>query len=616
MTSKTSNKYTAFNRCISLMGWTIKKYKYTLLIYTILLFLSFPMMAVFCITSKVPMTFEGNDTGFIMYNAFFSTVAVSFSVIISFINFAYMQKKTSVDWYFSFPMTRRNMFVSKYLASAVMSIVPVILISFIGLLIQVTTIDLSSFFASLMMLILAILSNISFVALLSVCCGTTIDGIISYCVISMIYPIAWALVYYLPTLVLPGYVALDISMTLLTALVPFVSHYMGTFLGDLDQFTSYQFIHIGWWLLFTVLCTAGSIVLIKRRRTEAAQNAFAFNIPAIIIKIVSGFVGGVALGLLFSVLSYSSDMFYLWFLAGAVIGAFCVTFLLHIIYARGTKGYSRSLLQFACAIVLISVFFISLITGWFGYVSNVPKAEDVKSVGIYLYDSEGGYSLYTIDEDTNLGYNHIDKYITFEDKETIEDAIKIHQGIVNNLDNIYDFPYNFDSSNRAVIRMDEDNRFLKLKLNYTLNNGRHITREYEYGELSGEVQNMLADFVTSRLYDYNIISNYVDRFTEIISLEYIDYETDTGILVNQENFSDMDKMLEALKTDIYNNKDMDESDSDAKGKIYITASDKYHKLIRLDIVINDNFENVMALLSSVNENAYSKGYADLNTETA
>ena len=127
---------------------------------------------------------------------------------------------------------------------------------------------------------------------------------------------------------------------------------------------------------------------------------------------------------------------------------------------------------------------------------------------------------------------------------------------------------------------------------------------------------MLADFVTSRLYDYNIISNYVDRFTEIISLEYIDYETDTGILVNQENFSDMDKMLEALKTDIYNNKDMDESDSDAKGKIYITASDKYHKLIRLDIVINDNFENVMALLSSVNENAYSKGYADLNTETA
>ena len=164
--------------------------------------------------------------------------------------------------------------------------------------------------------------------------------------------------------------------------------------------------------------------------------------------------------------------------------------------------------------------------------------------------------------------------------------------------------------------MDEDNRFLKLKLNYTLNNGRHITREYEYGELSGEVQNMLADFVTSRLYDYKIISNYVDRFTEIISLEYLDYETDTGILVNQENFSDMDKMLEALKTDIYNNKDMEESNSVAKGKIYITAFDKYHKLIRLDIVINDNFENVMALLSSVNENAYSKGYADLNTETA
>lgn len=596
MTSKTSNKHTAFNRCISLMGWTVKKYKYTLLIYTILLFLSFPMMAVFCITSKVPMTFDGNDTGFIMYNAFFSTVALVFSVVISFINFSYMQKKTSVDWYFSFPMTRRSMFVSKYLASAIMSIVPMVLISIVGLLIQVTTIDLGTFFACLMMLVLAILSNIAFVGLLSVCCGTTVDGIISYCVISMIYPIAWAMVYFLPGLVLPGYVSSDISITLFTALVPFVSHYFGVFLGNIHQFTSYQFIHMGWWLLFTVLCTAGSIILIKRRRAESAQNAFAFNIPAVIIKIVAGFVGGVSLGLLFSVLSYSSGVFYLWFLAGAVVGTFCVVFLLHIIYSRGTKGFSRSLLQFAFSLVLICLFYIPLITGWFGYVTNVPKADEVESVGVYLYDSEGECSIYTLDEDTSVGYNKVDRYVVFDDEETIQKVIDIHGKVVDNIENLYDFPYNFDRNEKKYSNLSYDDRFLTLKLNYTLKDGSHVVRNYEYAELSSKVQDMLEDFANSQMYSYNMISASMDKFTDILDFDYYNYEGDTGIVIRAEDISNMTEFFEALKTDIRNTKD-----DETIGVIDINARNSDGNIIRMSISVKKDFENTLSLIENMKD---------------
>lgn len=609
MTSKTSNKHTTFNRCISLMGWTVKKYKYTLLIYTILLFLSFPMMAVFCITSKAPMTFAGNDTGFVMYNMFFSTVALVFSVVISFINFSYMQKKTSVDWYFSFPMTRRSMFVSKYLASAVMSIVPMVLISIVGLLIQVTTIDLGTFFACLMMLVLAILSNIAFVGLLSVCCGTTVDIIISYCVISMIYPIAWAMVYFLPGLVLPGYVSSDVSVTLFTALVPFVSHYFGVFLGNIHQFTSYQFIHIGWWLLFTALCTAGSIFLIKRRRAESAQNAFAFNMPAVIIKIVAGFVGGVSLGLLFSVLSYSSDVFYLWFLAGAVVGTFCVVFLLHIIYSRGTKGFSRSLLQFAFSLVLICLFYIPLITGWFGYVTNVPKADEVESIGIYLYDTEGGYSLYTLDEDTSVGYNKVDRYVVFDDEETIQKVIDIHSGVVDNIENLYDFPYNFDRNEKKYSNLSSDARFLTLKLNYTLKDGSHVVRNYEYAELSPEVQDMLTDFVNDQLYDYNLISASVDKFSDVIDFEYYNYNSNTGIVVKAEDISNMPEFLEALKTDIKNNKD-----NETIGEINLTAHNVDGNIIRMNISVKKDFKNTLFFINTLKNSG--EEYSEIGMEQA
>lgn len=598
MTSKTSSKKSAFNRCMSLMEWTVKKYKYTLLIYTILLFLSFPMMGIFCITGNNPMTFSKNDTGFIMFNVLFSTAAVVFSVVISFINFSYIQKKTSVDWYFAFPMTRRSMFVSKYAASAVMSIVPMLIMAFAGLLIQVTTIDLKAFFASLLMLVLAILSNIAFVALLSVCCGTTVDGIISYCVISVIYPIAWSLVYFLPTLVLPGYVSLDLSLTLLTALVPFVSHYMGVFPGDLSRFGSYHLIHLAWWLVFVLLCTAGSIFLIKRRRAESAQNAFAFNIPAIVIKIVAGFVGGVILGMLFSVLSYSSNLFYLWFLAGAVVGAFCVTFLLHIIYSRGTKGFSRSLLQFACAIVCICLFYIPLITGWFGYVANVPDVESVESVGVYVGDTDGTYNLYTVNDDTNTGYNKVDRYIKFDDSEAISDIIDIHRAIVDNLDNVYDFPYNFDRSVR-IIENAGTNRFYNLKIDYVLKSGRHLVREYEYGELSSDVQDMLEKFVNSQKYGDKLVNNYLERFKEIESFEYYSY--DKNIMVKNDDISNMPKLLEAVKEDI---KNIPEEKGESIGNLQIIAADQEGKTFHMDISITSDFKNTLEFIDKLDVNDF------------
>lgn len=598
MTSKTSNKRGSFERCRALMGWTIKKYKYTLLIYTILLFLTFPMMGVFCITGKNPMTFEANDTGFFMFNILFSDVAVIFSVVISFINFSYMQKKTSVDWYFSFPMTRRTMLVSKYMASAVMSIVPMLLMAFAGLLIQISSINKERFFASLLMLTLAILSNISFVGLLSVCCGTTVDGIISYSVITIIYPIAWSLVYFLPTLVLPGYVSSDISLTLLTAIVPFVSSFMGVLPGDLIPFSTYQYTHLCWWLLFTVLCTAGSIFLIKRRRAESAQNAFAFNLPAIIIKIVAGFVGGVALGLMFSVLSYSGDMFYLWFLGGAVLGAFSVTFLLHIIYSRGTKGFSRSLLQFAFAIVSICLFYIPLITGWFGYVANVPDVESVESVGVYVGDTDGTYNLYTVNDDTNTGYNKVDRYIKFDDSEAISDIIDIHREIVDNLDNVYDFPYNFDRSVR-IIENAGTNRFYNLKIDYVLKSGRHLVREYEYGELSSDVQDMLEKFVNSQKYGDKLVNNYLERFKEIESFEYYSY--DKNIMVKNDDISNMPKLLEAVKEDI---KNIPEEKGESIGNLQIIAADQEGKTFHMDISITSDFKNTLEFIDKLDVNDF------------
>lgn len=608
MTSKTSNKREGVKRCMSLMAWTVKKYKYTLLIYTVLLFLSFPMMGIFCITGNTPMTFEKNDSGFVMFNLLFSTLAVVFSVIISFINFSYMQKKKSVDFYFAFPMTRRSMFVSKYLASILMSVAPMAAVAFIGLLIQIGTINIGMFFASLMMLILAILSNISFVALLSVCCGTTVDGIISYSVISVSYPVAWALIYFLPTLVLPGYVSANMSATLITALVPFLSHYLGVFLGDIGSFTSYQFIHIGWWLLFTLLCTAGSIFLIRRRHAESAQNAFAFNMPAIIIKIVSGFVGGVTLGILFSVLSYSSDLFYLWFLAGAVVGAFCVTFLLHIIYARGTKGFSRSLLQFAVAIVCICLFYIPLITGWFGYDANVPDIESVESVGVYAGDNEGPYNVYSVIEDTNTGYRNINRYIEFEDSGSFSDIINIHSAIVQDLDNIYDFPYNFDRSIRIMNSDSYDNRFYSLKLDYTLKNGKHLVREYEYAELSGEVQDMLADFVDSQKYGEKFVNSYLDRFAEIQYFEYYSY--DKGISVGKEDISNMPDLLAAIKEDI---KNIPNEKKDVLGNLNINAVDNEGKGINMSVNITSDFKNTLEFIDSLKETSFYQSYADTQT---
>ena len=590
MTSKTLNNNSTLGKTLSVMWWTIKKYKYTLIIYSIILFLTFPMVSVFYAVNNMSMSFDKTTFEFSLYNTLFAAAGIIFSVVISFINFSYMQKKTSVDWYFSFPMSRRSMFASKYLASLVMSIVPILFMTLLGALIRLYQVNFYVLFTSFMMLVLAIVSNISFAALLSVCCGTTVDAIISYCVISIIYPMAWGLIYFLPDMILPGYVSNNISVTLITALVPFVSQFAGIYAYmDSSDYSMYQTIHIVWWLIFIVLCMVGSFLLIRKRRAEMAQNAFAFSIPSFIIKVFAAVVSGIGLGLIFNSMGVKLDLFYLWFVLGAAIGVFSCNFFLHIIYFRGAKGFLKNLIQAAVSFVIVCVIYFSVITGGFGYVSRVPDVEDIQGVKIHMEDTHGSYSYYT---DNRFG---TEAGVYFEDENIIKTVQSTHKGIVDNLNSVYGFPYNLNKQEKMGEAQDKDARFYSFRIDYTLKNGSHLVREYQRGEIPPFAQDVLEKIMTSSDYKKELAGNFFSEDVRLETIEY--YSADTSMVITSSD-ADFTPFLEALKKD-FESAPYVEFDYMNTGRLDLTAIDNGGRRVRFNLNIDENYENTLKELEKL-----------------
>lgn len=558
--------HSSAKQIMNIFWWTIKTSVPVLIVFTIVLMLSAPLISSVLVIDdamRAAKTIGSSDSDYLcefitgMYGTIFVFVGLIFSVIASARNFGYMHNKRTVDTFYSLPVSRTSMLLGRYFATLAVIIVPIIFATSYMAIISATYDNCAMIlFKYMLMYILGVTAIISLMAFLSVCCGTLVDAIISFFIINIVYPILVLVCQLFPANLVLGYTAdaMNLEPTFICALSPLISPYFGIWSYKYSEgFTYHHAIHLGWFLLFIALCVLGSLLIVKSRKSETAQNNVVSGIPKYVIMVISSFLIGLCFGWGFANLGYDiTALQYIWFWIGAFIGSSAIFLVLHIFYNKGFKGFLRSVIIYAAMMAVSLMMFTCVTSGWFGYESYIPDDNAIESA--MLVTNRTRYD---------------DTIPEFTDEESINCIRDIHAQIIED---------NKDNDKYIVGTSDDyyDSTYYDITIEYTLKNGMKIKRGYNEADDLDGVQNQIENFVQSGTYALKTNPIF---FRDIEDLSYVEIYPYQNKVVDYSSYlwlnpyNDTDKEIiseitEAVKTDINENVDVVYDNSDTYEVLY------------------------------------------------
>lgn len=481
MTSTVSFK-DKLKQIFSVILWDLKGCKGSLMVYTILasVFTVIIFTLVFVLTAdqtsfsslfstessqKISLS-EKMQVFQVISSAVIGFLTLIFAIIYTVQIFSYMHNKRKVDFYGSLPISRARLFLAKYGAAYLFSIVPMLV--FMGIIaiasICTGTLLLPQVTNMYVNFIVGTLACISAYGFLSACCGTTFNTVIMFIAVCACYPLSMVFVRAYIDAFFTGAYTQTFSKSFITNALNPISAYFGN--------------NLIYWLVFSAACIAFGTLLIMKRRSERAQTSFAYYIPCHIIKVIVSFLTGMFLGTMFGSLNVFCNG-----VGGFVFGfilASAPTFLIvHMIFYKGLKQIVRTIPIYAglAVVVIVGVALINLDV--FGYNTYVPKSEDVKSAGIIL-------TQHYYPKDKNFSRVMSKSAEDFTSSSDIDSIVKIHNNIINSkstkLKSVGKFKtvWGFMLYN-AFDDLSYDDVYA---ITYKLNNGRKVNRFYSASMIS------------------------------------------------------------------------------------------------------------------------------------
>lgn len=481
MTSTVSFK-DKLKQIFSVILWDLKGCKGSLMVYTILasVFTVIIFTLVFVLTAdqtsfsslfstessqKISLS-EKMQVFQVISSAVIGFLTLIFAIIYTVQIFSYMHNKRKVDFYGSLPISRARLFLAKYGAAYLFSIVPMLV--FMGIIaiasICTGTLLLPQVTNMYVNFIVGTLACISAYGFLSACCGTTFNTVIMFIAVCACYPLSMVFVRAYIDAFFTGAYTQTFSKSFITNALNPISAYFGN--------------NLIYWLVFSAACIAFGTLLIMKRRSERAQTSFAYYIPCHIIKVIVSFLTGMFLGTMFGSINVFGNG-----VGGFVFGfilASAPTFLIvHMIFYKGLKQIVRTIPIYAglAVVVIVGVALINLDV--FGYNTYVPKSEDVKSAGIIL-------TQHYYPKDKNFSRVMSKSAEDFTSSSDIDSIVKIHNNIINSkstkLKSVGKFKtvWGFMLYN-AFDDLSYDDVYA---ITYKLNNGRKVNRFYSASMIS------------------------------------------------------------------------------------------------------------------------------------
>lgn len=461
--------------------WSLKQRFGIMLLYMALLFMALPMILLLVITNtrdnanlysvngasvtQMEQSFSGALR--VLLPVLIVPLTLLFVLILSVMLYNYMHQKRSVDYFHSLPAGRTPLLLGKFFAGLTMIFIPLTVnFGIVAVLIAAnnlgSAVPLISILYDLLWAMLMVTAAFSFTVLMAVCSGTTMDMVISAIVINLAYPILILLCQVTASSVLPGLDLTDNLMNVYTfAFAPFAAAFM-PFLP-----TSYSGSTMGspftvWWIFLTIVLVAACIALYRKRKSESAENNFAFPLPKIIIRFTATAAVGLGLGFLFISMTANNNQFY--FFLGVFLGSLITHIIAEVIYSRGFKGLKKSFVYYGAFAALFLIAYLPLSFGFFGYDTRIPATAEVASVSFdNAYTSNNNGAAKVLDEKGNTLATIAGKLTS---PENIDMVRTIHQTMID----IYKqngYPYKLMANNSGTIR-----------ITYHLKNGHTLTRIY------------------------------------------------------------------------------------------------------------------------------------------
>ncbi|MCI9617902.1 MAG: hypothetical protein HFG31_07870 [Eubacterium sp.] len=575
-------------KALSMFGWTMKRYKGISIAYAAMLFITFPLIEILVIfQNKKRFTSDGviDMSALNVVGTLFVLVAVIFATVFAIVSFSYMHNKRCVDLFGSLPMSRRTLFFTRYISVLVQTIVPLLIMGTMGALLTMKSEYFISSMKMVAMLVLGVTGIVSFIAVLSLCCGTVVDVIVSFLVINGVYPICILICNMFPATILPGFgIEENVNFSLYTLLSPVFAPFAGIWERE-------KTLYIVWWIVFSIILTGVCYILSKKRKAETAQNAFVFVMVEQVIKFFSGFTVGFGMGWIFAQIggnsneSYKSQ--YVWFFVGLCIGAFLTAGILHLIYHRGISKILSSLLIGVADIVVAVVFVVVIITGAFGYDERVPDVRDIEAVSVAL-NGQGSYHV----DGKDIRKNYI------SERAFIETVVGAHKVIIKREMAEKDGTYPIDmSTHHATYEGDEEYVAEEVEISYRLKNGEIIHRDYIGIYSEEEVVKMSQSL--------GLYKNEMQTLKEIPldDIDRIEMEEEQDIRINLTGSSDkIKKMKEAVMRD-YDSLGIEKADfGEVVYTLYFPCYNSRDEYIEIKIPITQKCKNTMKILDTEYKN--------------
>lgn len=509
-------------------------------------------------------------------------ISLFLGITLALTNFKYLYKKSITDMNYALPLSGTQRFFADYLSGCIMYIAPIfgaILLSIAILGIGTPIVpEINEFWKNfdfvlkvIFIVLIAIIQFYTLTVLAIVFCGNTFESIFSIFAFNVLIPASIACVW----VALCQSYAYGIDQSAIfynniftsTSPIGAISFFfiVADSIDYADTFNAFLYTK---WIIITLVVTAlyliAAYLLYRHRKAEDVSKPYVYK---------SAFYAIMTMGT-FCVLSLFIN--FGGFLAAGIVLCGIVWFIMEVITRRGFKKFWQAGLGFGAAVISVIVL-CSLFssTKGFGIAKKVPSTASVENIAIR-------------DDITDH------RKMVFRDKKVIEEAVKLHEELVDRHFNQEEYTYNTVNFDEYYPNTVDDSIYLQ----YSTYTGSTISREYNVpSNMSAELKKAIllsddyAEQLCKEMFYYEI--EYYNEYGHTIEFmdksgDYQSKKTDKLSFIS---------IRDAYKKDLMNMTEDDLLNANYCGKI----DNQYFVL--------ETFDNTISILESLGINC-----GDLTTE--
>ena len=478
-------------------------------------------------------------------NGFNKFITALLAVIVGTAIFSYLHNRKKVDFYHSLPISRNNLFITKYILG-ILIVVPIMILiqllsyGILSVILKENITGVKDVFEAIAFDTVFFISIYSFVVFSNIIAGNTIIGVLLSGIIINLGTIITAIIISLGEVFFRG-VYLNYLLDYQIKYNPIICYFSLQNNKEFEPAVNISFSKINLLITHIIITIIIAIIcwlLFKVRKSEKSNICLSFKYAKTILKYLGVCIGSILMGLIFYTVTYKNFSLYF----GVILGSIILHCIVEIIYDFDFRAMFKNWYSIIGCAIISCVIIFTFQFDLFKTQQYIPSINKISNIDI---------------NNTSGIANSINDV---ENDEIIEIITALHQISVKN----YDFKNNINTNNNIIGTF---------RVTYNLKNNLVVKRDlYIYDESLDLLKQLMnnEEYIQKAfpfLYDTNVLKN---NFT----LQIYNNANNSIYVTDYEKYL---KLMEVLKKDIEQN------------GIYNDAKPKF--AIHLEILSNDNYNS-------------------------